>query len=256
MKKHRQPKLTAFLLASLACFLSFAGRSQTVLRGAVLLSSNSPAVNASISLLRSADSSLVKAGLCDKDGTYVFTNIAKGIYFLSVSSTGYQTHFSESIVVTAGKPEVRLADITLQEEPAALKQVTVTAKKPLLEQKIDRLVINVAASITSSGNTALEVLERSPGVVVDRQNNDISLSGKNGVVIMMNGKITHMPVTAVVQMLAGMSAGNIEKIELITTPPASLDAEGNAGYINIVLKEINNYGTNGSFSLSAGYGRG
>ena len=71
--------------------------------------------------------------------------------------------------------------------------------------------------------------------------------------LMMNGKITRMPVSAVVQMLAGMNADNIEKIELITTPPANLDAEGNAGYINIVLKENNSFGTNGSYSGTVGY---
>src|SRR6202000_3400122 len=91
-------------------------------------------------------------------------------------------------------------------------------------------------------------------VIVDRQNNAISLSGKNGVVVIINGKINRMPIDAVIQMLAGMSAGNVEKIELITTPPANLDAEGNAGYINIVLKENNQYGTNGSFALTMGYG--
>ena len=82
------------------------------------------------------------------------------------------------------------------------------------------------------------------------------MNGKNGVVLMINGKISRMPLDAVVQMLNGMSAGNIEKIELITTPPANLDAEGNAGYINIVLKANNNFGTNGSWAATLGYGAG
>jgi outer membrane receptor protein involved in Fe transport len=100
------------------------------------------------------------------------------------------------------------------------------------------------------------VLERSPGVIVDRQNNTIAINGKDGVVVMINGKINHMPASAIIQWLNGMSANNIEKIELITTPPANLDAEGNAGYINVVLKQNNNYGTNGSLSGTLGYGRG
>jgi len=82
------------------------------------------------------------------------------------------------------------------------------------------------------------------------------MNGKNGIVIMINGKISHMPITAIVQMLSGMNSDNIEKIELITTPPANLDAEGNAGYINIVLKSNNNYGTNGSYSITGGYTNG
>jgi len=80
------------------------------------------------------------------------------------------------------------------------------------------------------------------------------MNGKEGVAVMLNGKLSRMPIDALVQMLAGMSASNIEKIELITTPPANMDAEGNAGFINIVLKKNTQYGTNGSFSITAGYG--
>src|SRR6185295_2449053 len=129
-------------------------------------------------------------------------------------------------------------------------------RKPLYQQLIDRTVINVENSITSAGSTALEVLMRSPGIMVDHYNNTISMNGKNGVVLMINGKPSYMPVSAVMQMLSSMPSSNIEKIELITTPPANFDAEGNAGYINIVLKTNNNVGTNGSFSVMTGYGKG
>jgi biopolymer transport protein ExbD len=91
------------------------------------------------------------------------------------------------------------------------------------------MVINVQSSITSAGSTALDVLERSPGVVVDRQNNILSMNGKQGVMVMLNGRLTRLPLDAVMQILSGMQAGNIEKIELITSPPAKYDAEGNAG---------------------------
>lgn len=136
-----------------------------------------------------------------------------------------------------------------------LGEVSIVAKKPLFEQKIDRMVINVANSATNAGSSALEVLQRSPGVLVNRQNNAISLAGKAGVVIMINGKINRMPGDAIVQMLQGMNSDNIERIELIHTPPASFDAEGNAGIINIVLKKTADDGLNGSYSLNAGYGR-
>lgn len=117
-------------------------------------------------------------------------------------------------------------------------------------------MINVASSITNAGSTALDVLMRSPGIIVDQQNNTISMNGKDGVVVMINGKINRMPISAVVQMLAGMSSSNIEKIELITTPPANYEAEGNAGFINIVMKTNTQYGTNGSYSATFGYGKG
>jgi hypothetical protein len=118
------------------------------------------------------------------------------------------------------------------------------------------LTINVAGSITSAGNTALQILERSPGVAVNRQSNTVAMLGKEGVRVMINGKINYTPASAILQVLDGMSAGNIDRIELITTPPANFDAEGNAGYINIVLKDNNNMGTNGSFTATLGYGKG
>ncbi len=118
------------------------------------------------------------------------------------------------------------------------------------------MVINVSSSILSDGSSALEILERSPGVIVDRQNSTISLVGKNGVLVMINGKQSYMPTSSVVQLLQGMNASNIETIELITTPPANFDAEGNAGFINIVLKERTDVGLNGSYALSFGIGNG
>ncbi len=124
----------------------------------------------------------------------------------------------------------------------------------MFEQQVDRLVVNVQNSITAAGGTALEVLERSPGITVNRQNNSLTMSGKGGVLVMMNGKLTRLPIATVVQMLEGMTANDIEKIELITTPPARYDAEGDAGIINIITKKNTNFGMNGNFSATLGYG--
>ena len=211
--------------------------------------------NVNVLLLRASDSGLVKGMLTDVNGYFLFKDIQKGKYFIKSTYTGLNPYNSEIFSISAGNNK-DVGFIHLYEKTMQLEEVKVAAKKPLLEQKIDRLVINVANSITSAGSTALEILERSPGVTVDHQNNLITMNGKNGVELMINGKMSHLPVAAVVAMLSGMSSGNIEKIELITTPPASFDAGGNAGYINIVLKENNNIGTNGSYNLTLGYGKG
>jgi hypothetical protein len=137
-----------------------------------------------------------------------------------------------------------------------MDEVQVVAERALFEQQVDRTVVNVAGVATASGISALEVLERSPGIIINRPNNSISMSGKEGVVLMINGRITYMPMEAVFQMLAGMNSDNIDKIELITTPPSKYDAEGNAGFINIVLKKNPNEGLSGSYNLMAGYGEG
>ena len=231
------------------------GRSQTGIHGKVVDLNDQPVSNANVLLLKAADSSLVTGMFTNETGSYNFQKIASGKYLITSTYLGFTPAYSP-VFESNVNDHLEIGTIKLVEENLHLAEVTITAKKPLLEQKIDRLVINVAASITSAGNTALEVLERSPGVIVDHQNNSISMNGKDGVILMVNGKISHMPIAAAVQMLAGMSSGNIEKIELISTPPANFDAAGNAGYINVVLKANNNVGTNGSFSASVGYGKG
>ena len=231
------------------------GYSQTSLSGTVS-DANGPMGFANVLVLSSADSSLVKGDVTADDGTFSIASVPPGRYLLSASMVGYREHRSEMFEVKPGAPQMQLGNIELQADVAMLDGVTVTARKPLFEQQIDRLTVNVANSITSAGATALDILERSPGVVVNRSQNAISLAGKDGVVVMINGKINRMPLEAVVQMLEGMPSSNIEKIELITTPPANFDAEGNAGFINIVLKQTSDHGLNGSYTFSGGYGRG
>jgi len=206
--------------------------------------------SATVVLLRS-DSSVIKSVAADNDGGFIFENVQPGHYLVSSSVVGYSKFVSGDIPVE--NKDITLKDIILQEATTELNVVTVKAKKPLFEQKIDRLVVNVQSSITSSGSTVLDVLQKSPGIVVNRQNNTIAMNGKSGVKIMINGKLIELPLEVVVQMLDGMSASNVEKIELITSPPAKYDAEGNAGIIHIVMKGTADIGTNGSFGVTLGY---
>ncbi len=210
---------------------------------------------ANVLLLNAKDSSFVKGDIAKDDGSFAIQNVSVGAYLCQISMVGFAKKYSTSFQMTPQYLTHNLGTISLS-EAAELKTVEVITKKPLFEQKIDRLVVNVENSITSAGSTALDVLERSPGVMVNRQENRIALSGKSGVVVMINGKLNYMAADAAVQMLSGMSASIIEKIELLSTPPANLDAEGNAGYINIVLKKNQNEGLNGSYALTAGYGKG
>ena len=210
---------------------------------------------ANVVLRKAHDSSFVKGDIAKDDGAFAIQNAALGKYFLEISMVGFANKYSTAFELTPQYQKHNLGTIALS-VASELKTVEVTAQKALFEQKIDRFVINVDGSITSAGSTALDVLERSPGVMVNRQDNTISLSGKSGVVVMINGKLTYMTTEAATQMLAGMSANTIEKIELLSTPPSNLDAEGNAGYINIVLKKNQNEGLNGSYAMTAGYGHG
>lgn len=230
--------------------------AQTKITGFVLNKKMQPLAGANVLLLKDSDSSLVKGLAAARDGSFSFENVKAGNYLVMATSIGFTSKYLPAITIVTGQSRLDIKTIQLTEEIVELQQVSVQSRRPLLEQKIDRLVVNVKNSITSAGSTALDVLERSPGVIVNRQANSISMSGKEGVMVMINGKISYMPISALVQMLAGINAGNIDRIELITTPPANLDAQGNAGYINIVLINNPDFGFSGSFSATMGYGDG
>ena len=223
--------------------------SQVSLSGKIM-NNEHPLRSASVVLLRS-DSSIVKGVESNINGEFIFENVTAGIYFVTSSFIGYTTYSSDSIIVNADN--IILKNIMLLEESAELNAVVVKAKKQMLEQKMDRLVINVQNSINSSGSTILEVLKKSPGITIDNQNNTISMNGKSGVQVMMNGKMMQVPLEVVLQMLDGMPSSNVDKIELITTPPAKYGAEGNAGVIHIITKTNNESGTSGSIGLTYGY---
>jgi len=253
----RQTGSITGIIISLLLMLIFIpphGKAQSNISGIIVGKKNEPIAKASVVLLMARDSSLVKGTFSAEDGLFSFEDISDGEYLISASFVGLQQVYSSPFSIK--DRDKNLGKIILIEARTEMNAVTIVGKKSMYEQKPDRLVINVQNSVASTGSSALDVLEHSPGVVIDRQKNSISLKGKEGVTLMINGKINYMPADAVVELLQGMNSGNIEKIELITVPTSRLDAEGNAGYINIILKNTNQFGTNGSFSATWGYGEG
>ncbi|WP_163709404.1 outer membrane beta-barrel family protein [Mangrovibacterium lignilyticum] len=226
--------------------------AQAQIQGSVRDTTELPVPFANVLLLNQADSTVAVGVMATEEGTYNISNFTPGSYLIGVSLIGYEPAYSKPFMIKSSNEHIHRNPMYMRSNSKQIEDVNVVAKKPIYELQIDRMVVNVENSITSSGNTALEVLEKSPGVIVDRQNNSISLAGKSGVMIILNGKQTRMPIEAAMQMLDGMNAENVKKIELITTPPAKYEAEGNAGIINIVLKKHEDFGTNGSFSLGAG----
>lgn len=232
-------------------FLSAPGiEAQGQITGTILEEDGSPLPTANVLLLHPADSSVVKGAVTDNSGVYQLTGITPGPYLLSVSMIGFRRYVSS--VFDVNQSSIEFNEIILRLSLEQMGEVGVTARRPLFEQKIDRLVVNVQSSITSSGSSVLQVLEKSPGIQVNRQSNSISMSGKSGVRVMINDKFVQLPIDAVIQMLNGMSAANIEQIELITTPPARYDAEGDAGIIHIKMTEFTEMGTTGMVGGNAG----
>ncbi len=241
-----------FHLASIFLVLILYKTAYPQIQGSVYDDACEPLPFANILLMNKSDSTVVSGVMATENGDYSFTVFKPGEYVIGVSMLGFKPIFSKSFRISTSKDHFHNEPLFIEPEYHAIGEISVVAQKPVYELKTDRLVVNVENSITSAGGTALEVLEKSPGIIVDRQNNTISMNGKGGVMVMINGKQNRMPVEAAVQMLGAMNADNVKKIELITTPPSKYDAEGDAGLINIVLKKNENFGTNGSFSIGAG----
>ncbi len=208
---------------------------------------------ATITLLQAKDSSLVKGALADANGTFEFEKIKFDSYLIAISQLGYQKFYTPKFSLSSENPSIKLSNLTLVEESKELSEVVVTAKKPFIEQQIDKTVVNVENSVVSAGSTAIEILEKSPGVNVDKDGN-ISLKGKQNVMVMLDGKPTYMSSSDLANMLRNMQSTQLDKIEIMTNPPAKYDAAGNAGVINIRLKKNQNLGFNGSANLGLGYG--
>ena len=203
-----------------------------------------------VSLLKKADSSLVKVAITAKDGKYEFDKINDGVFLLSLTSAGFEKAYSDSFELNQARAELEITPIQLKPATKSLSEVTVTAKRPFIETKIDKTVVNVDASPTNAGATALEVLEKSPGIMVS---NDgvISLRGKAGVIVMMDGKQTFLSATDLANLLKNMPASAIDQIEIMTNPSAKYDASGNSGVINIKTKKGQAGGFNGSMMVGS-----
>jgi iron complex outermembrane recepter protein len=227
--------------------------AQTTEKGKItgkLVSTEGKAVSfATVSLQKTNDSSLVKAVVSDKEGLYELVNIAYGNYLLEVSSVGYE---KAAKPVTLDKKQVAY-DFSLAAGSKTLNEVIIKTKKPLIEVKADKTVFNVEASINAQGSNALELLSKSPGVLVDN-NENISIKGKTGVKVYVDGKMMQLDNKDLASYLKSINSNDIEAIEMITNPSAKYDASGNAGILNIRLKKNKKYGTNGSVNL--GYVQG
>lgn len=204
---------------------------------------------ASISLLSAKDSAVVKTAVADKEGKFILENIKYGNYLLLATSIGHSKTYSNAFALSAASPAFNAGTLQLVPAEKSLAGVTVVAKKPFIERKADKTVLNVESSISSTGSTALEVLEKAPGVTVDKDGN-VSLKGKQGVMIMLDGKQTYLSGPELANMLRNMSSNQLEQIEIMTNPSAKYDASGRSGIINIKTKKNRQKGFNGSASTA------
>jgi hypothetical protein len=229
---------------SIAPILAHA-QSTYLLSGKVTGTEQKALDGATVYLLKAQDSTLIKSALTDALGNFAFPRQAAGDYRLSVTMMG---HITAKIGPFSLSADLKLADIVLTDANKQLQEVTVTAARPFVEQKIDRTVVNPEALISNAGSTALDVLEKAPGVIVD-QNGGITLKGK-GVVIFIDDKPTYLSGADLQNYLRSLNSAGIDQLELMTNPPAKYDAAGNGGVINIRTKRNKAKGFNGGINLA------
>jgi len=221
--------------------------------GALLDENGKPMDYATVSLLKAQDSTVVKGTLSNETGAYVFDHVNAGTYIIKASVVGYNKAITKAFTITGNALNVTVPALRMQPGSQSLNTVNVVASKPLIEHKIDRTVMNVENSVLAAGNSAMDILERAPGVSVDKDDN-ISLKGKQGVTVMINDKLTYLTSAQLATLLRSTDGTTIQSIEIITNPSAKYDAAGNSGIINIKLKKNRQVGTNGSLTAGAGYG--
>lgn len=245
-------RFTLLLIISLI-FISHAiyAQNNLTLSGLILDDQKKPADYVTVVLFSAKDSVLIRSTFTNPQGQFNFS-VPQGDYFYKASMMGFSTIKSQTLSIK--DQPVKFNTQHLISLSQNLKEVSVEATKPFIERKMDRVVMNVDKSATAVGSTALELLEKAPGLSVD-QNDNIAMLGKQGVVIQIDGKPTYLSSADVANLLRGMQSSEIESIELITNPSAKYDAAGNSGIINIKTKKGKGGGTNGNFTLGAGYGR-
>jgi iron complex outermembrane receptor protein len=210
-----------------------------------------PIEHATVELRKADEKPLVKAAITNQQGIAEFNLVTPGKFVVTVISVGYSTKTSPTFSFPSKDNKLTIG---LTTSTKTLSEVTVSGRKPFIQRAQGKTIVNVDAAVTNAGTSVLEVLEKSPGVMVDK-NGGISLQGKPSVLVMIDDKPTYLSSTELTNMLGSMSSSQVSTIELITSPGAKYDASGNAGIINIKTKKNKQEGFNGNFTTSVGQGK-
>lgn len=238
------------LLLLLFAFLSIHSMAQKI-SGVVKDENGKPFAGTTVTLLRSSDSASVKFTATRADGRFTFEGLQPGAYLLKTTHVGYESAFTKLLQLKDA--DINVDDIISVKASNDLANVVVTAKKPIVEMKADKTILNVEGTINAVGSDALELLRKAPGVMVDKDDN-LSVSGKTGVQVYVDGRPTPLSGKDLADFLKSMQSSNVEAIEIISNPSSKYEAAGNAGIINIRLKKNKAFGTNGS--VNAGWAIG
>ena len=203
-----------------------------------------PVAYAAIVIKSTVDQSTITGGITTDDGDFRIDKLPEGEFDLEVQFLGYKTHKTK-ITITKKNRKLSLGTIILEEEAEELSNVELVAERTTIEQRIDRKVVNVGKDLTTTGATASDIMNNIPSVNLDQQTGQLTLRGNSNVRVMVDGKLSNVPVA---QLLRQIPSTSIKSIELITNPSAKYNPEGMSGIINIVLHKNANIGFNGNIN--------
>lgn len=188
---------------------------------------------------------IITGGMTDNEGKFKVNSLEEGTYLVKIQYIGFKPYTKE-ISISSQNNSVNLETIALEEDVTSLNEVVVVAEVSTIEQRVDRRVINVGKDLTTSGPTASDIMNNLPSVTVDEQSGELSFRGNQNVTVMVDGKLSNVPVA---QLLKQIPSTAIKQIELITNPSAKYNPEGMSGIINIILHKNVAMGFNGSANV-------
>ena len=221
---------------------------------------------ASVSLFKSNNKDLVEGTITDSKGRFIFKSIVTGNYILKISFIGFE---SKEIILSTNKfePNFQNNNIYLNTDSKLLEEINIKDEKAIYETRIDKIVYNAENDLNDAENDATDVLRKAPLLSVDLEGN-VSLRGSKNIKFLVNGKASSFFSSDVSTALQMIPADQIKKVEVITSPGAKYEGEGDAGIVNIITKKtiIDGYNatlntmigskvTRNGFSLNLGKGK-
>ncbi|MDO7743469.1 MAG: outer membrane beta-barrel protein, partial [Pedobacter sp.] len=235
--------------------LSLSAAAQKTVSGKVVDEKSQTIPFASVTILRHTDSVKAHAAITDTAGNFSMPGVPTGNYLVKISYMGYEDYYTAVIALNQSQQPYHLGEIRLKADSRALNMVTISGQRPVIEQTLDRTIMNIEKSVLAEGNTAMELLTKAPGVTLS-ESGEVALKGRSGTAVMINGKPTYLSGDQLANLLRGTSSSAISRIEIMANPPAQYDAAGSGGIVNIILKKNTLSGFNGVVTGTIGIGRG
>lgn len=223
-------------------------RINSIITGKVIENQTKAPLGFATVAVQNSEKKVVGGATTGDDGKFTIEKLDEGKYSLKVSFIGFRDTLID-IHIAKDNKTLDLGELKLSENSVAIKSAIVTAKVPLIEQKLDKIIMNISESAIALGSNATEIIRRAPGITVDSDGN-LLLNGKP-VQIWIDGRPSNLNGSALESLLESTDGSTIDKIEVIAHPSAKYDASGSGGIINIRTKKNFAMGVSGSIRATA-----